>query len=461
MKHRFYKPIITLMTICFIANMYGQKYDKKFTESFKTNKDVEVVINATNTDIKVTNWNKNEVAITAYIEVEGLSKKEAEKYFKNWNFEALGNKKKVQITSKGNNKFKDDFVFFDDMNFDFQLPEIDMSNLDIVVLPEMDFDFDFDFDPDKIIEDLGDLEENIGKNGKYSFMWKDDDHDIEIKSKKEWEAFKKTKDYKELKKKMKIDKEKMRKEFAKSKELMKKKLKESKSKMIINKEKVRKQLEKAKEHLKKLKFDFYSDKNDFKINGKKVKIKKRLEIKVPKGATFNLNTRHCKVKLPNTVAFGNVKYGTFDANNLLGGKLTINYSPVKINDLDASTLFLNNVTDAKIASVTNTTMNNNSSEVNIAKINENVIISDKFGKLTIQSIISAYKNFSLNLDNSDATLDLSNLKNTLKFYSTSMETPVNISANKKSTIFNGFITANNDDKTIYIEGKNSKLTIIK
>ncbi len=72
-----------------------------------------------------------------------------------------------------------------------------------------------------------------------------------------------------------------------------------------------------------MKLDFNSDSDDFTINGKKVKIKKRLEIKVPKGATFDLNTRHCKVKLPNTVASGKVKYGTFNANNLNGGELTI------------------------------------------------------------------------------------------------------------------------------------------
>ena len=236
---------------------------------------------------------------------------------------------------------------------------------------DFDFDFDFDFDNFDFIEDIIDIDKMVGKDGDYSFRWKDDNHDIKINSKKEWEAFKKTKEYKSLKKKMKIDREKVRKEFAESKEKMKKKLKKSKLKMKYDKEKIRKSLAKAKEQLKKLKFNFSSDSEDIIIDGKKVKIKKRLEIKVPKGATFDLNTRHCKVKLPNTVASGNVKYGTFDANNLLGGKLTVDYSPVNINTLNACTLFLNNVTDAKIASVTNTSLSNNSSGVNIIKINEN------------------------------------------------------------------------------------------
>ena len=463
MKHKSYKQIFTFIAICFLGNIFAQKFDKKYTENFKVNKDVEVAVNASNTDINVTTWNKNEVDITAYIEVEGISKQEAEKYFKNWNFEALGNSKKVKITSKGSNSFglKNDFVFFNDADFDFQIPEIDMSNIEAIILPEMDFDFDLD-NLIEGIEGLEDLEDNIGKNGKYSFMWIDDDHNIKINSKEEWEAFKRTKEYKELKGKMKIDKEKMRKDLAESKEKLKKQFKETKARIVIDKEEIKKQLEIAKKHIKELKFDFNSDSNDFTIDGKKVKIKKRLEIKVPKGATFDLNTRHCKVKLPNTVASGNVKYGTFDANNLNGGELTINYSSVNINDLNACTLFLNNVTDAKIASVTNTKMNNNSSGVNIAKVYNNVDIKSKFGELEIASFVSDFKSFNLLLDSSEVLLNLSNIKDKLNFEATRVEysDSKKISSNNlKTTIFHGFITANND--RISIDGKSSKLAVIK
>jgi len=412
MKHKSYKHIITLLAICCISSTFAQKFDKKFTETFKTNKDVEVAINASYTDINVTTWDKNEVQVNAFIEVEGISKKEAEKYFKNWNFEALGNSKKVQVTSKGNNSFsfKNDFVFFDNMDFDINIPEIDFADIETIVIPEMKFDFNFD----NLLEDIEDIDKTMGKNGKYEFRWKDDENDIEINSKEEWEAFKKTKKYKELKERMKIDKEKVRIEFAKSKEKMKQAFEKSK-KVKIDKEKIKKELAKAKEVLKTMKLGFNTEDNDIIINGKKVKIKKRIEIKVPKAATFDLNTRHCKVKLPNTVAFGNVKYGTFDANNLLGGKLTVDYSPVSINDLNACTLFLNNVTDAKIASVTNTNLSNNSSGVKIIRINENVNVTDKFGELVIESFNPNFGEFILNLSNSNAILNLGNVASKFKY----------------------------------------------
>ncbi|QNM86555.1 hypothetical protein H9W90_05395 [Polaribacter pectinis] len=411
MIHKLYKPIFTLLAICFLGTVSAQKFDKKITENFKVNKDVEVAINATNTDINVTTWSKNEVQVEAFIEVEGISKEDAEKYFKNWNFEALGNSKKVKIKSRGNISNGKDFVFFNDMNFDFVMPDIDiqMPDMDAIVIPDMDFDFDFDFD----FGSMEDLEDNMERKGRYFFEYHNDDEHIIIKTKEEWEKFKKSKKYEDLKKSFRkkrndikvIDKDKLKESLEKAKLQMKN----------INKEEIKKGLEKAKEALKNMKFNFGSNDDDVIINGKKVKIKKRLEIKVPKGATFNLNTKHCKVKLPNTVASGNVKYGAFDANNLIGGRLTVDYSPVNINSLNACTLFLNNVTDAKIASVTNSTMRNNSSEIKIIKINNDVNFSDKFGKVTVESFNPNFGEFVLNLSNSEAILNLGEVHSNFKY----------------------------------------------
>lgn len=462
MNHKYYKNIITLFALCFLGNTFAQKFDKKITENFKVNKDVEVVINASNAEINVTTWKNNEVQVQAFIEIEGLSKEETEKYFKNWNFEALGNSSKVKINAQGNNSsgLRNDFLIFNDMDFTF--PDIQMPDLDSITFPDMNFDFNFDFDFENILEDLDDLEENIGKNGKYSFDWYDGIEKISIRSKKEWEAFKKSKKYQELKEKMSIDKEKMRKNFAESKEKMKIGLEKAKLEYKnINKEEIKRELAKAKEQIMKMKLNYNSDSDNISFNGKKVIIKKRIEIKVPENATFNLNTRHCKVKLPNTKASGKVSYGNFNVQDLNGGQLTIDYSKVLINNLNGCTLFLNNVTDAKIASVTNTTMHINSSDVKIETINENVDVHSKFGELTISSVISNYKRFSLYLDYTEATLNLSNLESKLNFITTIMSSQKDVSNNRKSTTFKGSINGEDKNKTIKIEGENSELTIIK
>ena len=473
MKHTF-KMLAVGLAIGLAGSAFGQKFDKTFTDTFNVQKDVEVEINAAHCDINVTTWNKNQLAVKAYIEIEGLTKEEAEKYFDGWNFEALGNKAKVRIDAQGNNKFpfKNDFVFFNDQNF--VMPDINLENFDAIVLPEMDFNFDFDFKDLKILENLESLEELkdfdkwVGKDGDYNFTYKDGKKNITIKSKKEWEEFKKSKEYKELQQKMKLEREKMRDELAKSKEVIRKQLEENRIKMKIDKEKMKKSLEKAKEELKKLKFSYSTNQSNITVNGKKVKITKKIEIKVPTNAKFDLNTRHCKVKLPKTVASGSVKYGKFDANALAGGELKIYYSPVRIEDLNSSNLFLNNVTDASIASVTNTKLSNSSSKVKIVKVNQNVDIIHKFGNLLIESITSDFGSFNLLLDYADAEFSLANFKGKLK-YNVNEKSPwfpekpslkIVMGENKTQELNGNFSIANNN-KSFAVRGKYSQLRIKK
>lgn len=453
MNHKLYKPIITLMAICFLGYTYAQKFEKKFTENFNVNKDVEVAINSSNTEINVTTWNKNEVQVKAYIEIEGLSKEEAEKYFKNWNFEALGNKSKVKITSQGNNSLglRNDFVIFNNMDFNF--PDIQLPNLDSIIIPDMNFNFDFDFDHENILEDLDNLDINMEENGNYSFQWNDDDTHIIIKTKKEWETFKKSKQFKELKKKMAVKQVKMKKSFAETKEKMKKGLAKAKLEyQKVDKAEIKRALAEAKKHIMEMKLNFNSESDNITIDGKKIKIKKRLEIKVPKNATFDLNTRHCKVKLPNTVASGRVSYGDFMVANLSGGNLTIDYSKVSINDLKGCTLSLNNVTDAKIASVTNATMNNNSSGIHILKLNKNVKISDEFGDLTIEDFNSKFGEFILNLSHSNATLNLVNSNSGFKY---------NVNNTKVDNNRAEFLNKNNTNNNLIIINSDYSNLLIK
>lgn len=453
MNHKLYKPIITLMAICFLGYTYAQKFEKKFTENFNVNKDVEVAINSSNTEINVTTWNKNEVQVKAYIEIEGLSKEEAEKYFKNWNFEALGNKSKVKITSQGNNSLglRNDFVIFNNMDFNF--PDIQLPNLDSIIIPDMNFNFDFDFDHENILEDLDNLDINMEENGNYSFQWNDDDTHIIIKTKKEWETFKKSKQFKELKKKMAVKQVKMKKSFAETKEKMKKGLAKAKLEyQKVDKAEIKRALAEAKKHIMEMKLNFNSESDNITIDGKKIKIKKRLEIKVPKNATFDLNTRHCKVKLPNTVASGKVSYGDFMVANLSGGNLTIDYSKVSINDLKWCTLSLNNVTDAKIASVTNATMNNNSSGIHILKLNKNVKISDEFGDLTIEDFNSKFGEFILNLSHSNATLNLVNSNSGFKY---------NVNNTKVDNNRAEFLNKNNTNNNLIIINSDYSNLLIK
>jgi len=478
MKNKSYKIWITIAAICFFGTAFGQKFDEKFTEKFIVNKDVEVTINASNSEINVTTWSKNEIQVEAFIEVEGISKIEAEKYFKNWNFEALGNKNKVKINAQGNTSFdfKNDFVFFNNMNFEIPEIEIEKSSIEAIFLPKINFDFKFDYNNlFNGVKDLDDLEKTIGKNGDYSFAWKDDEYDIEINTKEEWEAFKKTKEYKKLKILMKKEKEKVRKELERSKDEIRKEFEESKDKMRkefeesknkyynIDKEKIKNEFAKAKEKLKKLNYSLGN--GDFIINGKKVKINKRLEIKVPKGATFDLNTRHCKVKLPKTKASGKVSYGTFNADELNGGELKIYSSPATINSLNSSILFLNNVTDAKVVSVANSSITSSSGDLIISKVFNDVNIDLSFGDISILNFDSSIEKFVMNLKQSEAEINIGSFGDRIKILSSDVayskkKQLSNLKLGESYTLKGSFKIGGKEDK-LKISGKYSTITFMK
>ena len=460
MKLNTYKSVGFLIAAFFISGLYAQKFDKKYTENFKVNKDVLLAINANNADINVTTWNKNEVAVEAVITVEGLSKKEAQKYLNSWDFEALGNRKKVSIKTHG-----DRFVYFGDNSFNFDMPEI--------IIPDMNFDFempeivipDFKIDFQNIWDGIEDIDFDEDDDRTFSFVSKGKNKTVVIKTKKDWEKFKKSDDFKELKKSLrvsvdrakeryrKVDKKKIKEEIAKAKVAVK----------SINKEKLEKSLAKARVAIEKMKVklakNYKNGENIFVIenddNKKKVKITKKIIIKVPKNATFDLNTRHSKVKLPKGKTSGKVSYGTFNSEGLQGGDLKIYYAPVDINTLNACTLFLNNVTDANLASVSNTILNTNSSGVKIKNVNNNVDVTSKFGELLLSKIVSGVNDFKLNLNFSEAIVNFSKLKEKLNF--TQVDDVIN--TNTKNIVLNGNFSVNNN--SISIKGKQSKLTLNK
>ncbi|WP_425657768.1 hypothetical protein [Tenacibaculum ascidiaceicola] len=465
----------------------AQKYNKKFSENFKTNKDVVVNINASNADVDVTTWNKNEVSVEAVVEVEGLDKKEAQKYLDNWKFEALGNKSKVQINAN-KNSFRiggDNIVFFNssDNNYprvfqfdgddevvvipEVRIPEIpEIPELPEIKIPEVNFE--------EIVTGLEDIEFDFDKyakdGGNYFFQWKDGVNDITIKSKKEWEEFKKTDKYKEFKKhqeerkrEIKKELERVKKERINESELRREMAKARAEIRKINREEIRKELAKARKEMHKarkemrkvrMNYSYSSDSDNLMINGKKVKITKKIIIKVPKSATFDLNTRHCKVKLPKTKASGKVSYGTFKADALDGGKLNISYSPVNISSLNACTLFLNNVTDAQLASVTNTIVNSNSSGLVVSNVHNNVEVNNKFGNLTIVKVHPNHNNLKVFLSYSDAGVDLKGVNKKFNIQGD------NVKKLKDGTVeYNGEFILISNDKKIEIDGKYSQLKV--
>lgn len=478
MKFKLFNTSLALLL--FTGCVFAQKYDKKHTEKFYANKDVEVEINASNAEIEVTSWNRDEVWVQATITVEGLPKKEAEAYLESWGFEAVGNKSQVSINANSN-RFpslgkKGNVIYFNAPHKGYATPfyhsfpqkvvpgRVYVSpevNVETWVAPELELqqfyhgldNLEFDFD-------------RYSKDGEnYFFQFKDDARNITIKSKREWEKFKKSKEFKKLKKQIEKTRKKIQEQYQKAlkrnEKMRAKEIKELKAAREKREKEFRKNLKNSK-----YSYFFSNDKDKFIVNGKEVKITKTIIIKVPKKATFDLNTRHCKIRLPKGKASGKVSYGTFKARAINGGELNVYYSPVDVNTLNACTLFLNNVTDANFASVANTELHSNSSGVKIKNVNQNVILTNTFGNVEIVNVSPNYNNFKLMLNYSDAVINLSNVKEKL-IYTIGSGRPMyprNSSMKfdlqkKTGKNINGNFTLISNNKKVAIKGKYSQLSI--
>ena len=233
----------------------------------------------------------------------------------------------------------------------------------------------------------------------------------------------------------------------------------------IDKVKIRESLAKAKESIEKMKLkianSYKKGENVVIIEDgktkKKVKITRKITIKVPKNAKFDLNTRHSKVKLPKGKTSGKVSYGTFKADEINGGDLKIYYAPVNVDVLTSSTISLNNITDATIASVINSNLISNSSKLKIQNLESDVELTSKFGELVIDKVVSSLKGLKLGLRFSDATIDLKNLKENIQILSAD-NVKSNKNVSKNFTLKGNFSVKNS---SLSIKGKQSKITIIK
>lgn len=120
-KHNILGVLLILVT-----TIFAQTKTKTHIESFiKVNKDVIVEIDVRNTDVIVEYWNKKEVRVESVLEIDGATKEGSEDYFKGWKIEAIGNSSKVVVTSKENFYFEglsfpELSIIMSDVKFDFE-----------------------------------------------------------------------------------------------------------------------------------------------------------------------------------------------------------------------------------------------------------------------------------------------------------------------------------------------------
>lgn len=479
--------LIALLVITF---GYSQSKKRTKKEVFTVNKDVTLDINTSHADVEFDTWNKNKVEITATIEVEDATDEEMEAYMKKWNFKAIGNSEKVTVISKGSHSLfghANEFVLADPIiieEMEIEMPEmpeiaeIELAEMaEIVEIPEL---------PEAVLESMADIEFDytaFEKDGEaYLEKWKKEfksDFD-EVKFKEEMEKWKK-KFKAQHKKREKVLENFMKKQKGQQKKLIKiqekalKMAKEYQVKALKTQKLALKRLESAKvlelkgrAHLK-----HGNDDNLFFISkdGKHLKVKKTIKIRMPKKAKLKLNVRHGEVTIAAVGENMNAKlsHAALYANVIEGANTTIetSYAPIHVTKWNDGALKVNFVENVDLQTVKNINLMSNSSKVSVGTLTEKGIISGTFGNLLIHSVGENFKTLDIILENTDARIQLP--ATAFKLYyigsSSKISYPETVKGTEDKTQFNtivrGYQKSANSGSEININAKYSKIALNK
>ncbi len=453
--------LFILSFLMFSVTVFAQKESKDYKETFNVNEDVVIDINTSHADIEFETWNKNLVEIEATLEVEGLSKEEAEDYFNSWAFEVVGNSSKVSISTKPSHweHRSNSVAYVSGNSFDFDYhfdgvvaPEVEMIPFAVKIpqvtpvppLPALPIDFDsfsFDYEAykqggDEYLEEWKkDFSENFDENFKENIeKWKE-----EVKAhKKILEQYKK--ELEQQREEMNEHRSEIRQKQHEVREERRMILRE---RLDDTRERRREALEAAKEHrrnaleeVKKerkeamININAYSKPNVFYFSSdgydKNVKVKKTIKVKLPKKAKLKMNIRHGEVKLAEnyeninaTLSHTTLLASVIDGENSV---IEASYSPVLVENWNYGELKVNYVEDVDLKNVKSVKLLSKSSNVVIGNISEDAIINGSFGDLNIKNVKEGFKRLEIVLDNNNAVIVLP--ESAFDFYASSSDSKI-------------------------------------
>ncbi len=476
------------LLLCLITiGVNGQKQIKTFEETFNISDDAILNIDTSHTDIEFETWTKNQIVVEAFIEIDGATDEEAERYFKNEPIEIIGNSKKVTVSTKGNNQW----VFTNEIG-DFHDLHIEMPEL-----PEMQsFDFNFDFDE---LRDMPTLPISTAQKFDYKAFKKDGEKYLKKWQKEFEKGFdKEHRDrLEEWGKRMETRQERMAERHDK---LSEKRMKMHERKAEVQVKRLAKRAESRSKildahnrgkamHLKMRKNKGFSNDSTFvfistdslgshgpsifygsSLRGhKNYKVKKTIKIKMPKAMKIKMNVRHGEVKLAENTKNLNatLSHASLLAATIDGDKTTIkaSYTPVSVQKWNYGQLQANYSELVNLKEVLNLRMNATSSHVVIDHLVNSAFIKNNFGPLKINSVSKNFTDINISLQN--AKLDCKTPSTPFTIYinetSSKLSSPASIildrTKNHNTIVHKGYHINRSQDRSIAINSDYSEVVL--
>ena len=368
-------PLYFLLGIVFtITQSYGQVLTKTQQHKFSVKKDVVIALNSTYTNIEFELTDNNTVMIEAVMDIEGLSKTEANAYFKKWAFKASKKQNKLVISSFLDHKTNTNLDKHGYYNGYF----IDGVQRDAITLDKKGVsktkETNFTVKSSKKNAKVFDYKAYIEEGDRYLIKFQKENNEPVGKR---W--FNKTKKerillQKSVKKKQPNNPIKGAKQSIKSKEGLKAKLKKSK----LSKANVR-------------------------SLPKRAIITKTLKIKIPRHAQLTINVRHGKVIFSDDITNlkADLSYVLLEANKISGTRTSIKgaYTNLEVNQWKAGNLDITFSDFVLIKEVASIDITANASLVSIDNITESINATGNFKMLSVE-LSSEIKQANIDVEDS-------------------------------------------------------------
>ncbi len=422
MNNSLIKRFSTGLAFLLISCTGFAQQTKTYKEGFDVTKEVTLNVNTTHTDVQFETWDKDRVEIEAIITIEDMDKEEAERYIKNWNFDAKGNSREIDISS-GRGSLKSAFPLAISKN--------GHSNHDLSFRIASDLHSQFDVEPLLgIITEMPPMPFVYSGKNKISFDYekykKDGDKYVE-KWKKEYkdqydedwdERMEKwTKRLAERTERL----EKRKREYAERREKLKEKREKREKDRAITIEKLRGSVNRSGDNI------IWSDGGQnsfFRVYGgiddeNSAKVKKVIKIKMPKGTKLKMNVRHGEVKMANVLR--NIKadlsHTSLLAEVIDGDQTEIkcSYAPVIVDNWNGGQLNVNYIKDVQLKKVKVLNLLAKSSDVVINEVLTDAFLSTRGGTLNIDKVNPKFKSLLVGLENTDAVIVLPNTSYGFKY----------------------------------------------
>ena len=389
---------------------HAQEKSKTYKETYNVDKDTELNINTSYADIEFVTWDKDQVEITATIELDGVPDEDAKSYLDKDLVKIMGNSKEIEVSTEGAGPYALDF-----RSIDINIPEIPsvariMENIEIPEMPEiavlpelailppmppmpyMEFDYDaYKKDKEKYLKEWKKkFDKNFDEDyKKHIEEWSKEMEEMAKEREEQMEEVKKQRE------ELRADRERMRQE-------MREELQEQREELRNQREELRKQqMEEARAvRVSPNVFYFSSDGKN-----KEYKVKKHIIIKMPKYLKLNLNVRHGEVKLAANTRNINasLSYASLLASTIDGDKTDIraSYSPVVVQRWNYGKLKTDYSDDVSLKEVKELKLNAVSSNVVIGRLTSKASVTNNFGNLSINSVSDGFHTLDISVENGE------------------------------------------------------------